>query len=430
MFLKTAFLTTLTAFLLTALCCPPGRGADWPNWRGIDQAGTWNDVRLPEKFGSENVSRQWSVKIGGGYSGIAVSGNRVLTMDRPRGMETERVICLDSKSGRLLWQWEYKAVYGELDYDNGPRGTPTVTEDAVYTMGATGLIHCLSLIEGKKTWGLDCEARFKARRPTWGHASSAVVKGDLVYFHIGGRPGATLIALDKNTGKLRWKALADRPGYSTPLPVSMHGKSQLLAFTADNLASLSPATGKLIYKTPFRTSSFDVAIISPVPIGNSVFISGYWDGSAFFDIDADLQPKKTWATKSLNCLMATPLHRAGHLYALDKRNGLLCLSLKDGSVIWTDGHQMTTKERNPHASMVWGEKQKGLAVILNARGDLILARLSPEGYSERGRVHLIDGRWIWSHPAFAGQDIFARSDTEIIRARISPPAGEKPGQSP
>ena len=115
--------------------------------------------------------------------------------------------------------------------------------------------------------------------------------------------------------------------------------------------------------------------------------------------------------------------------ALDKRNGLLCLSLSDGSVIWKDGYRMTTKERNPHASMVWGEKKKGLAVILNARGDLILARLSPQGYNEKGRVHLLDGRWIWSHPAFSGQDIYARSDTEIIRVRISPPPLENPRRS-
>ena len=80
---------------------------------------------------------------------------------------------------------------------------------------------------------------------------------------------------------------------------------------------------------------------------------------------------------------------------------------------------MTPKERNPHASMVWGEKKTGRAVVLNARGDLLLARLSPKGYSEEGRVHLIDGRWIWSHPAFCGQNIFARSDTEIICVRIS-----------
>ena len=427
MYLKPAFFTPVTAFFLVALAQGTGYCADWPGWRGVDQAGTWQDVRLPEKLGPENVRKRWSVKIGGGYSGIAVKGKRVLTMDRPLKQETERVLCFDAESGKPLWKWEYKAAYGDLDYDNGPRATPTVTEDAVYTLGATGLIHCLALSDGRKLWSLDCEARLKAKRPIWGHASSALVRGDLVYFHIGGRPDATLIALDRKSGSLRWRALSDRPGYSTPLSVSMHGKPQLLAWTADNLASLSPESGEVLYKTAFKTSNFDVAIISPVPIGNSVFISGYWDGSAFFDIDKELRPKKTWTTKALNCLMATPLHHDGYLYALDKRDGLLCLSLKDGSVIWSDGHRMTTKERNPHASMVWGAKEKGLSVILNARGDLILARLSPKGYSERGRVHLIDGRWIWSHPAFSGQDIFARSDKELLCVRVSESTA-KPGR--
>lgn len=406
-------------FAATALACRTGYGVDWPNWRGMNQAGIWQDVELPETLGPKNIQKRWSRKIGGGYAGISVKGERILTMDRSEDKKAERVLCFAAKTGRLLWEWKYKTDYGDLSYDNGPRATPTIAGDAVYTLGATGIVHCLSLAEGKKLWSVDCEASFKAKRPIWGHASSALVRGDLVYLHIGGRPNATVVALDSKSGEVRWKALSDRPGYSTPLPVSMHGKTQLLTWTADNLASLSPESGKPLYKEPFKTSNYDVAIISPVPIGNSVFISGYWDGSIFFDIDKNMRPRKAWKTKALNCLMATPLHLDNHLYALDKRDGLLCLSLKDGSVVWKDGHQMTTKERNPHASMVWGDKKLGRAVILNARGDLLIAQLSPKGYREQGRVHLIDGRWIWSHPAFSGQNIYARSDTEIICVTIS-----------
>ena len=428
MLLRKSTLTSLTFLMTAALAFRAGEAADWPNWRGIDQAGIWQDVRLPEKLGPGNVRQVWSQAIGGGYSGIAVKGDRVLTMDRPSDKKTERVVCLSAKSGRLLWEWKYSSVYGDLSYDNGPRATPTIAGDRVYTLGATGIVHCLSLAEGKKLWSVDTEASLKAKRPIWGHAASVLVRGDLVYLHIGGRPNATIVALDRKNGEVRWKALADRPGYTTPLPVTIHGKPQLLTWTADHLAALSPESGSLIYKAAFKTSNYDVAITSPVPIGNSVFISGYWDGSALFSIDKNLRPKKTWTTKSLSCLMATPLHRGKHLYALDKRDGLLCLSLKDGSVIWKDGHRMTTKERNPHASMVWGDKEKGRAVVLNARGDLLIARLTPEGYSEEGRVHLLDGRWIWSHPAFSGQNIFARSDTEIIRVEISPPSSA-PGKS-
>ena len=416
--LEAAALTTLT-LLASVLPCRNGECADWPNWRGINQAGIWQDVRLPKKLEPGNVQKRWSTTIGGGYCGIVVKGRRVLTMDRPADKKSERVVCLDSESGRLLWQWKYSADYGDLDYDNGPRATPTIAGDAVYTLGSTGIVHCLSLTEGKKLWSIDCESSLKARRPIWGHAAPVLVKGELVFLHIGGQPDATIVALDRKNGEVRWKALSDRPSYSPPLSVSMHGKPHLLAWTADHLAALAPESGRLLYKAAFKTSNYDVAIISPVPMGNSVFISGYWDGSAFFSIDKDLRPKKVWATKALNCLMATPLHLDDHLYALDKRDGLLCVSIKDGSVVWKDGHRMTTKERNPHASMVWGEKKSGRAVVLNARGDLLLARLSPKGYSEEGRVHLIDGRSIWSHPAFCGQDIFARSDTEIICVRIS-----------
>ena len=148
-FLKTPTPLLAAMISLALLPCLPCRSADWPNWRGLNQAGIWEDVRLPEKFGPETVTTSWRVKIGGGYSGVAVSNGRVLTMDRPEGKETERVICLDAKTGGTLWQWEYKAAYGDLSYNNGSRATPTVNEDFVYSLGATGLIHCLALSDGK-----------------------------------------------------------------------------------------------------------------------------------------------------------------------------------------------------------------------------------------------------------------------------------------
>ena len=114
--LEAAALTTL-AVLASVLPCRNGECADWPNWRGINQAGIWQDVRLPKKLEPGNVQKRWSTTIGGGYCGIVVKGRRVLTMDRPADKKSERVVCLDSESGRLLWQWEYSADYGDLDYD-------------------------------------------------------------------------------------------------------------------------------------------------------------------------------------------------------------------------------------------------------------------------------------------------------------------------
>ena len=115
--------------------------------------------------------------------------------------------------------------------------------------------------------------------------------------------------------------------------------------------------------------------------------------------------------------MSQPLYRQGYVYLLDKSHGLVCFKLQTGEKVWDDANQMTPKDRNPHASMVWtGDTDRVL--VLNADGELILARLTPEGYSEQSRTPIIEHTW--AHPAFAGDCVFARSDTELVCVRMTP----------
>jgi hypothetical protein len=119
-------------------------------------------------------------------------------------------------------------------------------------------------------------------------------------------------------------------------------------------------------------------------------------------------PKTAWQGRRLSQLMCTPLCRAGHAYALDRHQGLKCIELKSGKVVW-EGQHVTPRGQNPQASLVWaGDK----ALILNELGELILARLSPAGYEQLGKASVIDRTW--AHPAYADGCIFARNDKEIV----------------
>jgi hypothetical protein len=130
--------------------------------------------------------------------------------------------------------------------------------------------------------------------------------------------------------------------------------------------------------------------------------------------------------------MALPLSSGEHFYALEKEDGLLCVRWQDGRVRWKDGHRLTPAGRNPHAAMVWIDDpvRAGLAAALNAAGELVLARLSPHGYEEHGRVQVIDGGGepVWAHPAFAGQRVYARSDREIVCVEVEPPPPDGRGK--
>src|SRR5690606_20134496 len=153
-----------------------------------------------------------------------------------------------------------------------------------------------------------------------------------------------------------------------------------------------------------------VAIAMPIFVENLVFVSGYWEGSKAIELGPEpTSARLLWEDRRhLRGLMSQPLVRDGYAYLLDKGYGLTCFELKTGRKVWDDGHQMTPRGRNPQASLVWiGDRDR--ALILNSEGDLILARLDPEGYHEQSRTNII-GR-TWAHPAYAGQHVYARSDT-------------------
>ena len=216
-----------------------GHAADWPQWRGVERNGRWDGVRLPERFSEEVVTKRWRVPVGGGYSGIAVARGRVFTMDRQG--ETERVLCLEAETGKRHWAHTYEASYGDLDHDNGPRATPTVLGDEVFTVGAMGHILALDAASGKVLWRVDTVEEYQAKLPIWGQAASALVDGDMLFVQVGARPDGTLVALDRASGKERWRALADRPGYSSPIIVEVDGKRQLILWTADRAVGARPA---------------------------------------------------------------------------------------------------------------------------------------------------------------------------------------------
>jgi outer membrane protein assembly factor BamB len=327
----------------------------------------------------------------------------------------ERVLALDRETGRTLWTHEYPADYGDMDHGNGPRATPAIHGGRVFSLGAVGRLVCLDEAAGKPIWSVDLAKTLNAKLPTWGHSASPLVAGELLLVQAGARPGGTLVGLDLRDGSERWRALGDRPGYSSPILIGPAGQEEVVLWTADAVHGLDPASGKPRWEFPFKTSEYDVAIISPVFQEGQVLVSGYWDGTRAFSVGSGSPPRLAWTSRVPSCLMATPLYRERVLYALDRKDGLLCLEWKTGKVLWSDGHRLTAKGQNPHASMVWAGGER--AAMVNAEGELVLARLSPKGYQELGRVPIIRPT-CWAHPAFSGQEVFARNDEELVCVRV------------
>ncbi len=391
----------------------PNVGEDWPRWRGPRGDGTWRAPKLPAAWPQDGLQRVWRRELGGGYGGVAVSEGRVFVMDRQREpQDVERVLCFDAVNGEPLWSHPYPVDYGDVSYDNGPRATPTVFQDRVYTLGAVGHLFCLDAASGALVWSKDLVADFKARVPIWGLSASPVVYEDLLIVHPGGEPDGCFIAFDRNTGEQRWRSLPDPAGYATPILIEHRGKRQLVAWTPTNVRGLDPATGESLWTMPFEVN-FGTSIASPIFQEGLVLVSSYYDGSQAIRLgtEGDSAEVAWHDRRNLRGLMMQPLYRDGYVYLLDKRHGLTCVELATGNKVWDDDNRMTSKGRNPQATMVWlGDEDR--TIVLNSDGDLILVRLNPQGYLEETRTNII-GR-TWAHPAYAGNCVYARSDTEIV----------------
>jgi outer membrane protein assembly factor BamB len=410
---------------------------DWPSWRGPRGDGSWNAPRLADNWPKEGLVNEWSVEIGGGYSGISVAGDRVMTMDRQviedadraaKGEETtsareelERVLCFDLRTGKELWTFEYEQPYGDLDYGNGPRAAPTIHGDVVLTLGALGKLFCLNVADGDVVWSHDLVKEFNGRPPVWGYAASPLVYQDAVVVFAGGDDGFCVVAFDLKTGQPKWNSLSDKAGYSWPVPVRRNGRTQLVCWTPSHIRGIAAADGRPLWNVPYKVAE-GVSIATPIIHDDVVVVCGYWAGSRAVKLgekpeDAELLWEEN---RYLRGLMAQPLYRNGHAYLLDKQYGLTCFELKTGKKLWDDKNTLTKRDRNPQTSIVWlneeGRADKNRIIALNADGELVLATATPAGYVEQSRTRIIEPTW--AHPAFVGRRVLARSDTKLVCVKL------------
>lgn len=347
---------------------------------------------------------------------MTVSGGRVFTMDRPASPPGhERVVCFDASTGDMLWERPYLADYKDIDYPKGPRSAPTIHDGRVFTLGAAGHLHCFGAETGDVVWSHDLVAENKMKLPMWGLSASPLVHGAQVIVHAG-LPKGCYSAYDLATGKELWRSGDDPAGYATPRIIEHAGEEVLIGWTPLHVMSLSPTDGRTLWKIPYKVT-YGVSIADPLVCEGLVIACGYWEGTKAIRLGTKTtQVEIAWEeNKYLRGLMSQPLYRKGHAYLLDKQHGLVCFRVADGKMLWTDKNTLTKRDRNPQASLVWlGETDRALA--LNAEGQLVQLRLTPEKYEELGRVQLV--KETWAHPAYAGDFVYARDDEQLVCVKL------------
>lgn len=404
----------LPALLILLLeASAPASVEEWPRFRGPRGDGAWNPPALPQDLTKVNPTPRWSAKIGGGYGGVTVSEGRVYVMDREKQPEAERVLCFDAASGNLLWTHRYPVTYGSLDYGNGPRASVVILEKRAYTLGATGVAACLDAASGKVHWQVDLVKEHQAVIPTWGFAASPYLWDGAVLLHCGAEPNGSIVALEAATGKLRWRGGSDKAGYCTPVVIEAPSGPQVIQWGPHKVAGLSPKDGSELWTFPYEIT-YGVSIAQPIYHEGILLVSGYWHGTRALKLGSGPEDVSlAWSEEKTLCgLMSQPLYKDGFVYLLTKGQGVVCFKLADGAIQWKDDHQLTPKDRNPQISLVWADEKNNIACGLNASGELIFARFTPEKMEELSR-HQVVGK-TWAHPAYTRNAVFARSDTELV----------------
>lgn len=406
---------------------------EWPQWRGPNRDGLWNEKGLIKKFDSPNLKLKWSVPISSGYSGPTIADGRVFVTDHVKEPEEfERVHCFDWKTGNTLWKHEYECSYSGVKYPAGPRAAVTINDGRAYSLGTKGHLFCLNSSNGDVVWSKDLDEEYSIKMPIWGITSSPIVDGDLLIVQAGGEE-ACLVAFNKVTGKEVWTALKDRASYSAPIMTQHAGKKTLICWTGDNIVGLNPQNGDVYWKQPTPPARMVINCPTPALSKEYIFLSSFYDGSRMFQFDPNRPAiHKIWSqsgeneisTAALHCMISTPMIIGDHIYGTDSYGQFRCLDLKTGKRIWED-LTVVPKSRWATVHMV---KNGDTMWMFNERGELIISKLSPKGFEEISRAQLIQttteqlrrrGGVCWSHPGFAYKHIFARNDKELVCASLA-----------
>lgn len=413
-------------------------GDDWPRWLGPGGDSVWAETGLISRFPDKGLPVKWRAPVAMGYSGPAVANGRVYVTDfvRQSGeagndpqarralVGEERLLCLDAMTGKPIWEHKYPCQYN-ISYPSGPRSTPTVDGDKVYTLGAEGNLVCVKTADGKPVWSRELKQDYKTEAPIWGFCGTPLVDGQKLFCLVGGE-GSVVVAFDKNTGKELWKGLtAVEPGYCPPSIIEAAGVRQLIIWHSESINALNPETGVVYWSVPLKPD-YGMSIMVPRKHGDYLFASGIGNVGALLKLDQKKPGAEVvWRGKNDTALYAanTPpfIDEQGILYGADCRGGQFrAVELKTGKRLWESFAPTTNTRRGNHGT-AFMVKNGDRYIMLSETGDLILAHLSDKGYDEISRTHLLDptgecfGREVvWSHPAFANKCVYARNDKEII----------------
>ena len=395
--------------IILAVCLSPivANAGDWPQWRGPNRDESSTETGLLKQWPASGPKRAWLFENAGqGYSGFSIAAGKLFTTGTRDGKEI--LLALDANTGKELWAATIGDILGN-GWGDGPRGTPTVDADRVYSLSGKGNLVCAQVATGKVLWTKSMQD-LGGKTPGWGYTESPLVDGKLVVATPGGDKG-TMAAFDKMTGAVVWqsKEITEGAQYSSIVPATINGKKQYVQLVMQTLFGVDAATGKVIWRSPW--SGKTAVIPTPIVKGDEVFISsGYGVGCKKVKVNGS-EATDVFLNKDLENHHGGVILVGDHLYGHSK-DGWTCMAFADGSVTW--------KEKAAFGKGAIGHADGMFYCLEEQSGSVALIEASPGGWSEKGRFKLdpqttirsAKGK-IWTHPVIANGKLYLRDQNLI-----------------
>jgi outer membrane protein assembly factor BamB len=429
----------------TATSGPP-QSFDWPQWQGPDRNAISKEQGLLKEWPKDGPPLAWKVKgLGGGYSAPSIAGGRIFGMSA-RG-DQEVAWAVSEGDGKTLWVTPLWPAFRQRmpQGREGPGCTPTIDGERLYVMGRGGELACLQVKDGKILWQRSLTQDFGGRVPTWSYQESPLVDGDKVVCTPGG-PDATLVALNKLTGKTIWKSQVPggagggpggpgrRPGgfgggrggfggsgaaYASAIAIDFEGQREYVQLTARALVGVRASDGRFLWRYDRPANRMGINCSTPIYQNGLVFAaSAYGAGGGLVRLTRDgkegVKADEVYSTRKMENHHGGMILCDGCLYGANGGNGggfLVCLDFQTGKVLWDE--RDSPERRAPKGSVALAD---GRLYYRTEDGTMILIEPNPKRYVERGRFRQPDrsDAPAWPHPVIANGKLYLRDQDVLL----------------
>jgi len=376
----------------------------WPGFRGPNRDGIIKGSKISPDWESTPPKELWRRPIGPGCSSFAVNGDLIYTQEQ-RG-EEELVACYYLKTGELVWKHQDKARFWDSHAGAGPRSTPALSKNCLYTLGATGILNALDAGDGTVLWSRNAISDSNVKHSGWGYSSSPLVVDDIVIVAAVGK----LVAYGVETGNLLWIGPDGGDSYSSPHLLTIDGIQQVVLMSGTGVTSVTPNDGEVLWKYNWPMNS---RIVQPAMCSNGEILISYGEGKGMRRIAVTNKTgnwliEDRWTSKQLKPNFNDFVIHKNNAYGF---NGpmLACIDIKKGKRKWRGGR---------YGGQLILLADQDLIVILSEQGELVLVEANPDKFKELARFEAIKGK-TWNHPVLVGGVLLVRNGQEMVAYQVS-----------